>query len=121
MDDDLIGAFEELPCPAWRTLGEDTMRLGRARNHVPVLLEVDVTEARAALGRRKQQGGPDVSFTAWVVKCIAQAASEHRRVHAVRGRRWGGAWAGGGSPHPGDGSCRAASAGGRSSRSPTST
>ena len=66
------------------------MRLGRARNHVPVLLEVDVTEARAALGRRKQQGGPDVSFTAWAVKCIAQAASEHRRVHAVRGRRWGG-------------------------------
>ena len=90
MDDDLIGAFEELPCPAWRTLGEDTMRLGRARNHVPVLLEVDVTEARAALGRRKQQGGPGVSFTAWVVRCIAQAASEHRRVHAVRGRRWGG-------------------------------
>ena len=66
------------------------MRLGKARNHVPVLLEVDVTEARAALGRRKQQGGPDVSFTAWVVKCIAQAAAEHRRVHAVRGRRWGG-------------------------------
>jgi pyruvate/2-oxoglutarate dehydrogenase complex dihydrolipoamide acyltransferase (E2) component len=86
MTDDLIGAYEELPYPMWRVPGEDTVRIGKARNHIPVLLEVDVTEAKAALARRKQQGGPDVSFTAWAVKCIAQAASEHRRVHAVRRR-----------------------------------
>ena len=84
MNDDLIGAFEELPYPSWRTLGEDTVRLGKARHHVPVLLEVDVTAARAALANRKQQGEPEVSFTAWAVKCVAQAAAEHRRVHAVR-------------------------------------
>ena len=71
MSDDLIGAYEELPYPIWRVLGEDTVRLGRRRNHIPVLLEVDVTVARAALARRKQQGGPDVSLTAWAVKCIA--------------------------------------------------
>ena len=90
MTDDLIGAYEELPYPIWRKLGEDTVRLGKARHHIPVLLEVDVTEAKAALARRKQQGGPDVSFTAWAVKCIALAASEHRRVHAVRRRGPGG-------------------------------
>ncbi len=85
MSDDLIGAFEELPYPSWRTPGADTMRLGRLRHHVPVLLEVDVTQAKAALARRKQQGGSDVSFTAWATRCIAQAAAEHRRVHALRG------------------------------------
>jgi hypothetical protein len=87
MTDDLIGAFEEVPYPFWRTAGEDSMRLGKARNHVPVLLEVDVTDARAALARRKQEGGPEVSFTAWACKCIAHAAAQHKRVHAVRGRR----------------------------------
>jgi pyruvate/2-oxoglutarate dehydrogenase complex dihydrolipoamide acyltransferase (E2) component len=86
MVDDLIGPYEELPYPIWRVLGEDTVRIGRRRNHIPVLLEVDVTEAKAALALRKQQGGPDISLTAWAVKCIAQAASEHPRVHALRRR-----------------------------------
>lgn len=86
MNDDLIGAYDELPYPIWRVPGEDTVRIGKTRNHIPVLLEVDVTEAKAALALRRQQGGPDVSFTAWAVKCIAQAASEHPRVHALRRR-----------------------------------
>lgn len=85
MSDDLVGAFEEVPYPSWRTPGADAVRHGKVKHHVPVLLEVDVTEARAALARRKQQGGPDVSFTAWAARCIAQAAAEHKRVHAVRG------------------------------------
>jgi hypothetical protein len=63
MSDDLIGAFKELPYPIWRVPGEDTVRIGRARNQIPVLVEVDVTDAKAALARRKQQGGPDVSLT----------------------------------------------------------
>jgi hypothetical protein len=84
MNDDLIGAFKELQYPSWRVLTDDTVRLGKMRHHVPVLLEVDVTEARAALALRKQQGGPDVGFTAWAVKCIAEAAARHGRVHAVR-------------------------------------
>ncbi len=75
MTDDLIGAYEELPYPIWRKLGEDTVRLGKARHHIPVLLEVDVTEAKAALARRKQQGGPDVSFTAWAAAGSSSSAT----------------------------------------------
>ena len=52
-----------------------------------MLAEIDVTAAREALGRHDRQGD-DFSFTAWAVKCIAQAACEHGRIHAVRhGRR----------------------------------
>ena len=87
MTDDLIGAFEEQPYPFWRTAGEDSMRIGRRRNLVPMLLEVDVTAARAALAARTRAGGPEVSFTAWACTCIAQAAAKFPRVHAVRGRR----------------------------------
>jgi pyruvate/2-oxoglutarate dehydrogenase complex dihydrolipoamide acyltransferase (E2) component len=88
MGDDLIGAFEEVPFAYARTATIDTLRMAAARHHIPVLLEVDVTAARAAIDRRKRQGNDDLSFTAWAVRCVAQAAGEHGRVHAVRhGRR----------------------------------
>jgi pyruvate/2-oxoglutarate dehydrogenase complex dihydrolipoamide acyltransferase (E2) component len=88
MDDDLIGTYREVPFPAARTATTDTLRMGARRHHVPVLLEVDVTAALEAIGRAKQRGGDDLSFTAWAVACVAQAAADHRRVHAVRrGRR----------------------------------
>jgi pyruvate/2-oxoglutarate dehydrogenase complex dihydrolipoamide acyltransferase (E2) component len=85
--DDVIGEYEELPFALERTAGIDILHLAKARHYVPVLLEIDVTDARAAIRRHRQQG-EDLSFTAWAVRCVAQAASEHRRVHAVRhGRR----------------------------------
>ena len=87
MDDDLLGRYQTLPYPLARTAGLDLFRMAKGKYYVPVLLETDVTEARAAIGRHKQEGD-DLSFTAWVVKCVAQAARDHPRVHAVRsGRR----------------------------------
>ncbi len=86
--EDLIGTYEERPFPPARTATIDTLRVGTTKHHVPVLLEVDVTAARAAIARRKRENGDELSFTAWAVKCVAQAAAEHKRVHAVRrGRR----------------------------------
>lgn len=86
--DDLIGRFEVQRYPLSRTAGIDTVAMGKLKHHVPVLLEVDVTSARAAIRRRKQDTGEAVSFAGWVVKCLATALSEHKRVHAMRrGRR----------------------------------
>ncbi len=61
-----------------------TVRIGMARHHIPVLAEVDVTSARAAIAKRKEATGERLSFTGWVIKCLAQVASEHKRVHALR-------------------------------------
>jgi len=83
MDDHLIGRYEELPYPVARTAGLDLFRVAKGKHYVPVLLEVDVTDARAAIAEHKREG-VDLSFTAWVVKCVAQAAAEHRRVHGLR-------------------------------------
>lgn len=85
--DDLVGAYEEVVFPLARTATVDTVRIGKTRHHIPVLLEVDVTAAREVLAGRRREGRDD-SFTAWAVTCIARAAAEHKRVHAVRrGRR----------------------------------
>ena len=62
----------------------DTLRWARKRLHIPTLLEVDVTAARRAIREARRQTGKGLSFTAWVVSCVARAAAEHPRVHAIR-------------------------------------
>jgi pyruvate/2-oxoglutarate dehydrogenase complex dihydrolipoamide acyltransferase (E2) component len=88
MDDPRVGTYTELPFPATRTLVSDTVRIGMTKRRIPVLIEVDVTDARAAIEKRKAATGGGLSFTGWIMKCLAQAVSEHPRVHALRrGRR----------------------------------
>ena len=87
MTEDLLGSYREMAFPAARTAATDTLRMGLTRHHVPVLLDVDVSAARERLADARSSGD-DLSFTAWAIECVAQAAGEHKRVHAVRrGRR----------------------------------
>jgi pyruvate/2-oxoglutarate dehydrogenase complex dihydrolipoamide acyltransferase (E2) component len=81
---DLIGSFEKRNFPQFRNPTIDTMIWGRQRHHVPILLEVDVTTARAAIHHHKAKTGQGISFTGWIVKCLAQAISKHKYVHALR-------------------------------------
>jgi pyruvate/2-oxoglutarate dehydrogenase complex dihydrolipoamide acyltransferase (E2) component len=81
---DPIGSFEKHNFPQFRNPTIDTMIWGRQRHHVPILLEIDVTAARAAIHHQKVQIGQGISFTGWIVKCIAYAVSEHKYVHALR-------------------------------------
>jgi pyruvate/2-oxoglutarate dehydrogenase complex dihydrolipoamide acyltransferase (E2) component len=81
---DRIGTFEKCEFPRLRNPTIDTLTWGRKRHHIPMLLEIDVTEARAAIHDRKTKIGQRISFTGWIVKCIAQAVSEHKYVHAIR-------------------------------------
>jgi len=82
--DKLIGAYEEQPYSISRKVGVDFVSIGKTRHHIPILFEVDVSTARSAIQNRKEVTGEGVSFTGWVIKCLAQAASEHKRVHAIR-------------------------------------
>lgn len=79
-----IGHYEERTFPAFRTPTLDILDLGMRKHHIPVLLEVDVTEARKQIQSGKTQTGKGLSITGWVVTCIGQAVSEHKPVHAMR-------------------------------------
>ncbi len=81
---DLIGSFEKRNFPQFRNPTIDTMIWGRQRHHVPILLEIDVTAARSAIHHHKAKTGQAISFTGWIVKCLAQAISKHKYVHALR-------------------------------------
>lgn len=80
--------YELVPFRLERTATIDTVRWARKRLAIPVLLEVDVTDAREALRAARRESGKGPSFTAWIVSCVARAAADHPRVHALRhGRR----------------------------------
>lgn len=53
------------------------------------LVEFDVTEARRRIAAQRERTGEALSFTAFVVGCVAAAVVEHPEVHALRlgGRR----------------------------------
>jgi pyruvate/2-oxoglutarate dehydrogenase complex dihydrolipoamide acyltransferase (E2) component len=48
------------------------------------LVEIDVTDARKFISENEVKTGEKLSFTGWVIKCVAQAISEHREVQAMK-------------------------------------
>ncbi|MHA1258665.1 MAG: 2-oxo acid dehydrogenase subunit E2 [Candidatus Heimdallarchaeaceae archaeon] len=67
-----------------RVLQEELVKLSKDRYYMTGLLEIDVTKAKKIFRQYKKVNGSSLSFTAWVVKCIAQAVSENKEVQAMR-------------------------------------
>jgi pyruvate/2-oxoglutarate dehydrogenase complex dihydrolipoamide acyltransferase (E2) component len=59
----------------------------RSTQHTPMmhgLIEVDVTRARAFLRKHKAKTGESLSFTAFLIACLAKAVEENKAVQALR-------------------------------------
>jgi pyruvate/2-oxoglutarate dehydrogenase complex dihydrolipoamide acyltransferase (E2) component len=79
---DRVGRYETKP---FSTSRQDIGLIsgeGKRRHNVYALLEVDVTNALEIITNMKQK--TDVSFTAWIVKCVGQAVSEHKQLNTYR-------------------------------------
>lgn len=70
-----------------RRLVIDAGRAARRRHAIHGLIEVDVTSARGALRRHRETTGEDLSFTAFVVACVARAVAADPTVQAYRDLR----------------------------------
>ncbi|MFH1101843.1 MAG: 2-oxo acid dehydrogenase subunit E2 [Methanobacteriota archaeon] len=82
-----IGTYEKKPF----TLTRQNITLisgeGKKRLAVHSLIELDVTSARERI-RLQKENGCDISFTGWIIKCVAQAVHDHPSLNAYRqGRR----------------------------------
>lgn len=75
-----------LPYPKSRRFLEAAMRSTHHKPMIHGLLEVDVTEARETLRNYEARTGEVLSFTAFVIACLAKAVDENKAVHALR---WG--------------------------------
>ncbi len=80
--------YKVVPMPRMRYAILDTLRVAQRKPVVHALVEVDVTDARAYLKAHKQRTGESLSFTAFIIACLAKAVAEQKMVHAYRqGRR----------------------------------
>jgi pyruvate/2-oxoglutarate dehydrogenase complex dihydrolipoamide acyltransferase (E2) component len=78
--------FYEIPYPSSRQLTFDVGRIGLAKHHVRALLEVDVTEARRLI-KQSRHSGRKISFTAWLIKTIADCVALHPPIAGVNDAR----------------------------------
>ena len=83
-DDGSVGPHEVVSFRPERNATLDTLRWAKKRPQIPLFFEVDVTDARDHIREARRRTGEGLSFTAWVVSCVARAAAEHPRVHSVR-------------------------------------
>ncbi len=74
--------IKEFPSSRQATL--DVGYLGLRKHHIKALIELDVTLARQRIKEYRRQTKAELSFTAWILRCIAQAVSEHKTAHAIR-------------------------------------
>lgn len=72
------------PIPVMRRFSIDAGYLGRRRHSIHGLIEVDVTQARQMMATYKSRTGEGISFTAWLIFCLAQAIQENPHLHAYR-------------------------------------
>jgi pyruvate/2-oxoglutarate dehydrogenase complex dihydrolipoamide acyltransferase (E2) component len=65
------------PFPPGRRGTVDAMRMAGRRSDVHGLVEFDVTDARRLLDEREAETGERLSFTAFLVGCLARAVADH--------------------------------------------
>ena len=69
--------------PFDRQIIVEFMEQGIRKHNIAGLFEVDVTAGRQFIRDYEARTKKELSFTAWITKCIAQAVTEHKHVHAI--------------------------------------
>ncbi|MFN8418666.1 MAG: 2-oxo acid dehydrogenase subunit E2 [Anaerolineae bacterium] len=79
--------YSILPFPPIRQITLDMGRMHLRRHLMVGLLEFDVSAAREAIRKHKEATGEALSFSAFVVACLARAIADQPRVQAYRNWR----------------------------------
>ena len=80
--------YQVAPFPVMRRSAMDSGRLSRSSSYMIGLLEFDVTDARRVI-QAHNAAGESLSFTAFIIHCLAKAIEQHKQVQAMpdwRGR-----------------------------------
>src|SRR6516225_1148405 len=73
-----------VPYPKVRRFLEAAIRSTHHKPMIHGLIEVDVSRARAFLREHQAKTGESLSFTAFLIACLAKAVDEHKAVQAFR-------------------------------------
>jgi pyruvate/2-oxoglutarate dehydrogenase complex dihydrolipoamide acyltransferase (E2) component len=76
--------YEVKPFPMLQRQQIDWLDLMNRQHTIHALLEVDITDARQSIREYRSKTGEPLSFTAFVVWCVARAVEADKRMHAYR-------------------------------------
>ena len=76
--------YQIISYPKFRQWTAIAYRSVRQKPMIHGLFAVDVTNARTLLREHKSRTGEALSFTAFLIACLAKAVDEHKAVHAIR-------------------------------------
>jgi pyruvate/2-oxoglutarate dehydrogenase complex dihydrolipoamide acyltransferase (E2) component len=76
--------YQEVSFPKIRRVFGLTLASVQRKPMMHGLLEVDVSKAREFLRAHKARTGESLSFTAFIISCVAHAVDEHKALHACR-------------------------------------
>lgn len=76
--------FKVVPYPVVRLRITDFLELMHRKHIVHGLTEVDVTSPRKIIHEYKAKTGESLSFTAFIIGCLAKAIDEDKQMHAYR-------------------------------------
>jgi pyruvate/2-oxoglutarate dehydrogenase complex dihydrolipoamide acyltransferase (E2) component len=79
--------YEVVPFPKERRMAVDLGFMARYVHPMRGLLEIDVSEARYLIREHEARTGEKISFTGFIVACVAKAVAANRHVHAYRNWR----------------------------------
>jgi pyruvate/2-oxoglutarate dehydrogenase complex dihydrolipoamide acyltransferase (E2) component len=76
--------FKLVPFPKMRRVLSAMLRSVQRKHMMHGLVEMDVTKAHQYMREYKARTGDSLSFTAFIVTCLARAVDENKSVHAYR-------------------------------------
>ncbi|MFW9979502.1 MAG: 2-oxo acid dehydrogenase subunit E2 [Candidatus Thorarchaeota archaeon] len=69
--------------PKSRKLIIESCEFALRKHRMIGLFEADVTDARRAIQRHKDETGESISFTGWISACVGKAVGEYKQMHAL--------------------------------------
>ena len=76
--------YRKVPFTMNRRMVSASASVGRGRNNIHAILEVDIGEPRRLMRGHRERTGERLSLTAYVIACLARAVAEHPHLNAFR-------------------------------------
>jgi pyruvate/2-oxoglutarate dehydrogenase complex dihydrolipoamide acyltransferase (E2) component len=81
---DHLGNYVKKPYTKYRKNIEIIVKEGWRKKRINCILDIDVTNALNIIKKYKDKEGFKISFTGWVIKCVAQTMSEYKEFNCYR-------------------------------------
>ncbi|MBN2090692.1 2-oxo acid dehydrogenase subunit E2 [candidate division KSB1 bacterium] len=81
---DIIGTYKKTPLSFFRRFMIDTLDVAMQKHYVKAFLELDVTDTRTAIRDYRRNHTSNISFLAFVIKCMGDVLAKYPELNTMR-------------------------------------